>query len=72
MVQGFHTLPEITSHSLGITGQGLRVPTAGPWLTLATSCLLWSHPSLPPFQVQLPETEECSHTDPEALAGSLL
>lgn len=22
--------------------------TAGPWLTLATSCLLWSHPSLPP------------------------
>ena len=24
--------------------------TAGPWPTLATSCLLWSHSSLPPFR----------------------
>lgn len=43
--------------------------TPGPWLALATSYLLWSHPALSPFQVQLPETEECCHTDPEALAG---
>lgn len=60
-------MPCLRSHSLEITGP--QVAHLGPCLALATSCLLWNHPSLSPFQVQLPEIEECRHTDPEALAG---
>lgn len=65
VVQRFYALPEITQ----LGDHRAQVVHLGPCLALATSCLFWNHPSLSPFQVQLPEIEECRHTDPEALAG---
>ena len=68
------SIPCLRSHSLEITGRGLSVLFGHSWALADSGHQLSALESLiaAPFQVQLPETEECRHTDPEALAGSLL